>query len=122
MVQSGKLKIRTREVGNVLVVALEGEVLLGRESVLMRDAVRTELDAGRKFVLLNLAQVSFMDSSGVGVLVEIKAHTLHSGGDIRLCNCPDLVTKLLYRLALIKILAVYESEEAALDGWAGGNP
>ena len=117
MIQSGKLKIRTRESGKVFVASLEGEVRLGRESVLMRDRIRTELDAGRQFVLLDLAKVTYMDSTGVGLLVEIKAHTIHSGGDIRLCNCPDIVTKVLYRLALNNIVAVYDNEEAALAGW-----
>jgi anti-sigma B factor antagonist len=117
MAQSGKLSITTREVGKVLLVILEGDVLLGRESVLMRDQLRGELDGGRKFVLLDLAKVNFMDSTGIGLLVEIKAHTMHSGGDIRLCNCPDLVSKLLHRLALNKIIVVYQDQASAMADW-----
>jgi anti-anti-sigma factor len=115
--QSGKLKIRERDLGQVAVIELEGEVRLGKESVLLRDTVRYRLDSRVTFLLIDLAKVTYMDSSGVGLLVEFKAHAVHSGGDVRLCNCPAAVAKILSRLMLHNILTVYANEESALAGW-----
>jgi stage II sporulation protein AA (anti-sigma F factor antagonist) len=121
MIQSGKLKITEQEVhgpaGDVLVVHLRGELTLGKESVLLRDYLRQHFDAGSHHILLVLEQLTFMDSTGIGVLVELKAHAVHGKGDVRLCRSPGFVTKILFRLALHRILEVFETEEAALHDW-----
>jgi anti-anti-sigma factor len=121
MIQSGKLKINEQVVhgpgGDVLVVSLRGELSLGKESVLLRDHLRKHLDGGFRRILLDLEGVSYMDSTGIGVLVEIKAHAVHRDGDLRLCRSPSFVTKILFRLALHRILEVFETEEAALAAW-----
>ena len=124
MIQSGKLKLNEQVVhgpaGDILVVALRGELSLGKESVLLRDHLRNRLDGGSHHILLDLEKITYMDSTGIGVLVELKAHAVHGNGDLRLCRSPSFVTKILYRLALHRILEVFETEEAAMVGW--GSP
>src|SRR5208282_5158423 len=104
MIESGKLRITEQTVprpaGDVLVATLQGKLLLGKESVLLRDHLRRRLDAGSSQILLVLEKVTFMDSTGVAVLVELKAHAIHCGGDLRLCRCPTSVARILHRLAL----------------------
>ncbi len=121
MIQSGKLKLREHTVksayGDIVVVSLEGTVTLGKESVLLRDTLRERCDTVSSRILLDLEDVTFMDSSGIGVLVELKAHALHHMGDVRVCNCPSFVTRILFRLALHRILEVYETEDQALHAW-----
>ncbi len=121
MIESGKLRITDQVIpgpaGDVLVASLQGTLALGKESVLLRDHLRRRFDAGARHILLVLEHVTFMDSSGIGVLVEMKAHAIHRQGDVRLCRCPSFVTRILYRLALHRILEMFETEEAALHGW-----
>jgi anti-anti-sigma factor len=121
MPHSGKLKIIEEVVhrpgGDVLVATLHGTLSLGKESILLRDHLRKRFDEGARYILLVLEHITFMDSSGIGVLVEMKAHAVHGLGDIRLCRCPSFVASILYRLSLHRILEMYETEEAALDKW-----
>jgi len=121
MPHSGNLKI-TEEVahrpgGDVLLATLHGTLSLGKESILLRDHLRQRFDAGAHYIVLVLEHVTFMDSSGIGVLVEMKAHAVHGHGDLRLCRCPSFVASILYRLALHRILEMYETEEAAMEKW-----
>ena len=123
--RSGKLEIRTHTAAvgaadsliDVLVVELRGELRLGKESDLLGSVLRKQIDGGRQRILLDFSGLAVLDSTGVGVLVEAKVHALHSEGSMRLCNCPSFATRLLYRLALHRILEVYETEEAALHQW-----
>jgi anti-anti-sigma factor len=115
--RSGLLDIHTREVGDVFVADLRGELRLGKESKLLGKLLRGEMDAGRKRILLQFTTLINMDSTGVGVLVEAKAHAIHLGGALRLCDCPSFVARILHRLALHKILDVYETEAEALANW-----
>ena len=121
MPHSGKLRLVEEVVhrpgGDVLAVTLHGTLSLGKESILLRDHLRQRFDAGSRYILLILEPVTFMDSSGIGVLVEMKAHAVHGQGDIRLCRCPSFVASILYRLALHRILEMYETEEAAMEKW-----
>src|SRR5258706_10540065 len=117
MTQSGRLKLRSRDINDVHIVDLEGDLTMGKEAALLREHLRKHLDAGGRHLVLQMEKIAFMDSSGVGVLVEIKAHALNLNGDIRLCGCPSFVTRLLFRLALHRILEVYDSEEAVLLKW-----
>jgi anti-anti-sigma factor len=125
MIESGKLSITEQMVpgpaGDVLVAKLQGKLLLGKESVLLRDHLLRRLDAGSSQILLVLEKVAFMDSTGVAVLVELKAHAIHRGGDVRLCRCPSSVARILHRLALHRILEVFETEDAALLSWASAS-
>src|ERR1035438_9238090 len=120
MIQSGKLKINEEAVhgpgGDVLGVTLRGELSLGKESILLRDHLRKRLDAGSHYLLLDLDKVTFMDSTGIGVLVELKAHAVHCYGDLRLCRCPSFVTRILFRLALHRILEVFDTQDAEMAG------
>ena len=115
--RSGRLDIRTREAGRVFIADLHGSLRLGKETKLLGTLLRSEMDAGRKHVLLQFTSLTDMDSTGVGVLVEAKAHAIHLGGSLRLCDCPSFVARILHRLALHKILEVYDNEEAALANW-----
>ena len=114
MAASGRLGFQSREVGQVLVVDLSGDVVLGEEATALRKYLRAKLDEKRRPILLNLAQVRYMDSTGVGVLVEAKAHSMGNGTQFRLCNVPPFTNKILRQLNLHEILGVYATESEAL--------
>src|SRR5258708_3489490 len=110
----------TRQNGSITVTSPAGAVRLGEDNVRLRDHMRTQLDAGHRKLLMDLSRVTFMDSSGVGLLVEIKAHAMHVDGDLRLCNVPPDVSTILSRLMLNTILTVYGTEESAMAEWGEG--
>lgn len=76
----------TREVGGVTVVELSGRITLGEGSVLLRELVRDLLNKGNKDIVLNLGDVIYIDSSGLGELVSAYATARNSGGDLKLVN------------------------------------
>lgn len=117
MATVGRLRMETREAGQVLVVDLAGDVTLGQESIALRDLLRARLDEDRKAILVNFAAVKYMDSTGIGVLVEAKSHAMTKGAQIRLCNLPPFVDKVLRRVNLHTVLQVYGTENEALENF-----
>ena len=116
MFQAGHLEIGIRQEAKVSVLDLKGKIRLGDESSLLGRSLRSEIDAQRN-ILLNFASVTHLDSTGIGVLVEARVRAMGAGTGLRLCNLPPFVHRLVRQLALDQILAVYESEAAAMAGW-----
>ena len=117
MPQAGNLKWDLRESSGVLVVDLAGDVTLGQETAALRQFLRSKLEESHRRILLNFRSVSFMDSTGIGVLMEAKAHAVGVQAQLRLSDLPSFVEKTLRRMALHQILEVYATESEALAGW-----
>ncbi|GAB4237918.1 MAG: STAS domain-containing protein [Acidobacteriota bacterium] len=100
------MRIETRTVGDVTILDLHGKITIGESSIELRKHVRDLLQAGRKKILLNLGDVSYVDSSGIGELVSAYTTVTNAGGQLKLLN---LTKKLRELLAITKLLTVFET-------------
>jgi len=106
------LSLNTREVGKVTVVRCSGRIASGETEVLhlhINDLLRDRSD-----IALHLGEVAFIDSSGLGMLVRLLTSTRRAGGDLKLCQLPAIVHKVLKMTSLITLFDTFESEEDAI--------
>ncbi len=107
-------KAAIREVGNVTVIDMDGRITLGEGSALLRDLVRENLAKGRKKIVLNLAEITYIDSSGLGELVSGYRFVKSEGGEIKLLNLNKKVTDLLQITKLYTVFDIHNQEAQAL--------
>src|SRR5258708_30232144 len=112
------LKIHTREVGGVMMLDLSGRITLGEASVTVRDAVREELDNGFTKILLNLGEITFIDSAGLGELISAFTTVKNRGGDLKLLNLTKRVHDLMQITKLYTVFDVYDDEAKAIASFA----
>jgi anti-sigma B factor antagonist len=112
------LKINVREAGDVLILDLNGRITLGEEAASLRDTLREQIDNGHKNILLNLAEVSYIDSSGLGQLVGSFATMSSRGGRLKLLNLQKKLHELMQVTKLITVFEVYTNEPTALRSFA----
>ena len=108
------IKTSTRQVDSVTVVDLSGRITLGEGSTVLRDAVRDLLNRGQKKILLNLGDVTYIDSSGIGELVSGFTTVTNQGGQLKLLNLTKKVHDLLQITKLYTVFEVHNDEAAAL--------
>jgi len=108
------LKIDLRESGNVLILDLIGRITIGEEVSLLRDTIKEHLDSGQKNILLNLADVSYMDSTGLGQFVGSFATVTSRGGQLKLLNLQKKLQELMQITKLITVFETYTNESAAI--------
>ena len=112
-------KIKVRHVDGVAILDVSGRITLGEGSVGLRDAVHKELAEGNKKILLNLADVGYMDSSGVGELTSAYSSVKHQGGEIKLVNLTKKVDGLMQITKLATVFDISSDESAALASFQG---
>src|SRR5260370_19896827 len=108
------LTISVRESGDVVILDLNGLVTLGASLAVLRDEVKELLDSGQKNILLNLAGVRYIDSSGLGQLVGSYATVTNHGGQLKLLNLDKRVHELMQITKLLTVFEAFTSEAAAL--------
>ncbi len=108
------MKITTRQVDGVTILDLSGRITLGEGSVLLRDAVRDLLAKGSKHILLNLGDVNYIDSSGIGELVSAYTTARNQGGELKLLNLTKKVHDLLQITKLYTVFDVKDDEASAI--------
>jgi anti-sigma B factor antagonist len=108
------MKVSSRQVDGVVIVDLSGRITLGEGSTVLRDTVRDLLSKGQKKILLNLAEVTYIDSSGIGELVSAYTSVRNQGGDLKLLNLTKKVHDLLQITKLYTVFDVKDSESAAV--------
>ena len=113
-----ELNINERQAGDVTVLDLSGKITIGEGSVALRTAVRRLLEEGKKRVLLNLANVSYIDSSGIGELVSSYTAANKEGGQLKLLNLTQKIKDLLTITKLYTVFDVYDNEAEALNSYA----
>lgn len=118
MVVMSDLQIRRRSTGPVTILSLEGRIALGDGSSTLRAAVGDLVDAGSKKILLDLAGVTFLDSSGLGELVSAYARVQRFGGELKLVNLVPRVYGLLEMTKLVTVFETFASEPDALRSFA----
>ncbi|HKP11074.1 MAG TPA: STAS domain-containing protein [Blastocatellia bacterium] len=109
-----QLTINQRQAGDVTILDLSGKITIGEGSVQLREAVRGLLESGNKKILLNLGDVSYVDSSGIGELVSSYTTTSNNGGHLKLLNLTKKIQDLLQITKLLTVFQVYDSEQDAL--------
>ena len=108
------VKLTTRQVGDVTVIDVAGRITLGEGSSTLRDAMRDLVGKGQKKILLNLGEVSYIDSSGIGELVSGFTTVTNSGGALKLLNLNKRVKDLLQITKLYTVFDVHEDEAGAI--------
>jgi anti-sigma B factor antagonist len=112
------MKSSTRQVDGVTVVDLSGRITLGEGSVVLRDQVRDLLAKGQKKILLNMAEVTYIDSSGIGELVSAFTTVRNQGGELKLLNLTKKVHDLLQITKLYTVFDVKDDEAAAIASFS----
>jgi len=112
-----KMTTSTRQAGGVTVVDISGRIELGEESAALRDLVSKLLSNGHKQILLNLGDVNYIDSSGLGALVSSFTSARKQGGELKLLNLTDRVTDLMQMTKLYTIFDVREDEAVAVKSF-----
>ena len=112
------LKITNQEIDGVAVLALDGRIVLGEETSALREKVKSLLGEGKKNILLNLGNVTLIDSSGLGALVTAYSSAKSGGASLRLCNLGSRSNELLQITKLYTVFEVPDTEEDALRAMA----
>ena len=108
------MKVSTRQIDGVTILDLSGRITLGEGSVQLRDAIRDLLSKGSKLILLNLADVNYIDSSGIGELVSAYTTVRNQGGELKLLNLTKKVHDLLQITKLYTVFDVKDDEATAI--------
>ncbi|MCI0491236.1 MAG: STAS domain-containing protein [Blastocatellia bacterium] len=112
-----QLSIKQRQAGDVTVLDLSGKITIGEGSVQLREAVRGLLDDGKKKILLNLGDVNYVDSSGIGELVSSYTTTNNQGGQLKLLNLTKKIQDLLMITKLLTVFETHDHEETAVESF-----
>src|SRR5450759_2160473 len=112
------LKINIRGTADATILDMSGRVSLGEALAELRDSIREALAGDQKHILLNLAEVSHIDSSGLGQLIGSYATVTNRGGQMKLLNLQKRVNDLMQVTKLLTVFEAYTNEEAALKSFA----
>ena len=108
------LKMTDRVVDGVAVVAMEGRIVLGEESTALREKVKSLLASGQKRIVLNMDNVSYIDSSGLGALVASHTSAKSQGATLKLCHLGSKFQEILLVTKLVTVFEVYPTEAEAI--------
>jgi len=111
------MKASTRQVNGVTVVDMSGRITLGEGSVILREAVKDLLAKGQKKILLNLGDVSYIDSSGIGELVSAFTSVRNQGGELKLLKLTKKVHDLLQITKLYTVFDIQDDEASAVQSY-----
>lgn len=109
------LNITSGEVNGVAVVWLDGRIVLGDETVALREKVKGLLTDGKKKLVLDMKNVKFIDSSGLGALVAVHSSAKSNGATLLLCNLGSRANELLQMTRLLTVFEVSNSEADAVS-------
>jgi len=111
------MKASTRQVNGVTVVDMSGRITLGEGSVILREAVKDLVAKGQKKILLNLGDVTYIDSSGIGELVSAFTSVRNQGGELKLLNLTKKVHDLLQITKLYTVFDIKDDERKAIESF-----
>ena len=112
------MQIQERAVGDVVVLDLKGKVTLGDGDELLREAVNRLAEKGQKKVVLNLAEVPYIDSVGLGEIVRTYTTVSRQGGSLKLLNLTKRITDLLSITKLLTVFETFDSESEAVQSFS----
>jgi anti-sigma B factor antagonist len=108
------LKVNVRQVGQVAVIDLSGKITLGEGSGTLRDTVAEVAGKGNKNILLNMADVSYIDSAGLGEMVGSYTSVTNKGGQLKMVNLQTKLKDLMQITKLHTVFHVFEAEDEAI--------
>jgi anti-sigma B factor antagonist len=111
------MKANNRQVGGVNIVDMSGRITLGEGSVVLREAVKDLLAKGQKKILLNLGDVTYIDSSGIGELVSAFTSVRNQGGELKLLKLTKKVHDLLQITKLYTVFDIKDDEASAIQSF-----
>lgn len=112
------MKVNMRQREGVTILDLKGKITIGTGDIALRNAVQDAVNGGATQVLINLADVSTIDSSGVGELVSAYTTATNRGARLKLTNLPPKITDVLTITQLITVFDVYDTEDEAIRSFA----
>ena len=112
------MQIEQRALGDVVVLDLKGRVTLGEGDELLKDKVNSLINQGQKKVVLNLAEVPYIDSAGLGDIVRTYTTVSRQGGSLKLLNLTKRITDLLSITKLLTVFETFESENDAVRSFS----
>ncbi|HEX7177810.1 MAG TPA: STAS domain-containing protein [Pyrinomonadaceae bacterium] len=112
-----ELNIRERQAGDVTILDMDGKITIGEGSVALRSAVRRLIEENKKKILLNLANVGYVDSSGIGELVSSFTTIQREGGQLKLLKLTQKIRDLLGITKLLTVFDSFDDESEALNSF-----
>ena len=112
-----ELDVKQRQAGDVTILDLSGSIRMGDGAVALRNAIRGLIEKGNKKVLLNLAAVKSVDSSGIGELIANYTTLSRDGGQLKLLNLTEKIRDLLVITKLLTVFDSYDDEAEALNSF-----
>jgi anti-sigma B factor antagonist len=112
------MQIDERVVGDVKVLDLKGRVTLGEGDELLKDKINSLLNQGHKKIILNLAEVPYVDSAGLGEIVRTYTTVSRQGGSLKLLNLTKRITDLLSITKLLTVFETFDSESEAVRSFS----
>ncbi len=115
------MELQERHIGNVVVIDISGQLALADGSVPLKDKINSVLNEGSRNILLNLGNVSYIDSGGLGQLVSSFTSVTRENGSLKLLNLGKRSKDLLAMTKLLTVFDTYDAEHEAVDSFAGGS-
>jgi anti-sigma B factor antagonist len=112
------MQIEQRAVGDVIVLDLKGKVTLGEGDELLKDKVNSLVNQGHRKIVLNLAEVPYIDSAGLGEIVRTYTTVSRQGGSLKLLNLTKRITDLLSITKLLTVFETFETENEAVQSFS----
>jgi len=109
------LNVKTRKVDGIVIVDMSGRLTIGEPVLLLRETLRVQVNDGARQFVLNLGEVSYIDSSGLGELVSAYTTVRNKQGDVKLLNLTSKAKDLLQMTKLLTVFDVYEDEAKAIN-------
>jgi anti-sigma B factor antagonist len=111
------VKIMNSEVDGVSVVELDGRIVLGEESNSLREKLKSLVAAGKKKIVLNMANIRYIDSTGLGTLVAAHVSAKTQGASVRLCHLGKKFHDVMQMTRLLTVFDVYDTQAAAISSF-----
>ncbi|GMV20274.1 MAG: STAS domain-containing protein [Vicinamibacterales bacterium] len=112
------MQIEERQVGEVMVLDLKGKITLGEGDEVLKDKINSLILQNQKRILLNLADVPYIDSAGLGEIVRTYTTVSRQGGQLKLVNLTKRITDLLMITKLLTVFETFDSEQDALKSFS----
>jgi len=112
------MQIEQRSIGSVVILDLKGKVTLGEGDEVLKDKINSLILQGHKQMLLNLADVPYIDSAGLGEIVRTYTTVSRQGGQLKLVNLTKRITDLLMITKLLTVFETFDSEQEALKSFS----
>jgi anti-anti-sigma factor len=108
------MDVKTNETENALVITLEGKMMLGYEANDFHEAIEDAMKRNKTKIVVDLSNVQFISSWGIGILMYGYTTTTNLGGEFKLASVPEKINEILIKTKLVKVFAKYASVEEAL--------